>query len=56
MVWGVVKIMTGKPIETADMSLWELVDSEHGNRHRNYLDPLHVGDSCIAWSFVSHLG
>ena len=41
-----VKIMMEKPTETADLSLWERIDS---GTH------LHLGDSCIAWSFVGPL-
>ena len=41
----------GEPTETADLSSWELMDSEPtGSLHETDLGPLHVFDSCVSWS------
>ena len=48
---GVIKIMTEKLTETADLNMWKLMDSEPtGSLHETDLDPLHVCDSCVSWS------
>ena len=44
--------MMGKPAETADPSLWKLMnslDQQFGGLHGINLGPLHVEDSCVAW-------
>lgn len=51
-----VKDITRKSIETAHLSLWELRDSEKiRSQHVTDLSPLHLGDSCAAWSLVEPL-
>ena len=52
-----VKIVTEKPTETADLSLWGLTDSEETARVPAW-DPPRPSEfcgSCIAWSFVGPL-
>lgn len=47
-----VKGTTGNPTETADCahgSSWTL-NQELGSLHGAYLGPLHVFESCVAWS------
>ena len=49
--------MMRKPTETANLSLWELRNSGlTGSQHGTDLGLLHLGGSCVAWSFVGHLG
>lgn len=46
--------MAGKSTETANLSLWKLMDSKPTAKESVWTDlgSLHVGDSCTAWSFV----
>lgn len=48
--------MAGKPTETDDLNLWELVDSGPIVRKPcgTDLSPLHLGENCVAWSSVDH--
>ena len=54
---GGVEIKMGKPTETTDLSLWELKDSTQTARKLAWTDlgPVHLGDNCVAWSFVDLL-
>lgn len=47
-----VKTIMGKPVETAEPSLWELKKSRRTAVEPAWpeLGPLLVGDSCVAWS------